>query len=452
MLLTLMWLGVGIGMFVVIAAAMRVQDDSVCAGYDIHIKGAGGGGSLFTSEAQIIKLLKEATHGNIQGQRRSSFDLSRIEDLLEQSSWVYNAELYFDNKEMLRVNVTERKPLARVFTTGGQSFYIDEAGKQIPLSDKVTLDVPVFTGYPDKKIMKAADSSLLENMIATASFINSDSFWAAQVSQIDIHGCGKDCWDLQMIPVVGNHRVDLGDGSEIASKFHRLYLFYDQVLKRTGFDKYKMVDVQYDGQVVGVKGAYTKLDSIQLRKNIEQLLQQSRQANDLIEVAHVVSGLKKIDIDTSADARELYTSPANDDGLDTLDLMAVGMKQEESLQAAPATVAEHGEKTIKKEEEKKIITKAPVVKNKEEKKAPVKQEANKSAHPAADKNLHKKAADKKTVTKAGRPVVQKEGNKSVAKKPAAIKPGTKKPVSKPAHTTGAKTTDKKKTATKKSTH
>ncbi|ANH82307.1 hypothetical protein A8C56_16260 [Niabella ginsenosidivorans] len=442
-----MWLGVGIGMFIVIAAAMRVQDDSVCAGYDINIKGAGGGGSLFTSEGQIVKLLKEATRGNIKGQRKSSFDLPRIEDLLEQSAWVYNAELYFDNKEMLRVNVTERKPLARVFTAGGRSFYIDEAGKQIPLSDKVTLEVPVFTGYPDNKIMKASDSSLLENMIAAASFINSDSFWAAQVSQIDIRSCGKDCWDMQMIPVVGNHRVDLGDGSEIASKFHRLYLFYDQVLKRTGFDKYKMVDVQYDGQVVGIKGAYTKLDSIQLRKNIEQLLQQSRQANDLIEVAHPMPGVMKMDIDTLADARELYTPPVNDDGLDTLDLMPVGVKQD----PVPAGSAS-GEEAVKKEAEQKPAARPREVKKTEEKKNPEKRETNRSDRPASEKTSSKKAAVKKEAVKPAHTAAQKEKSRPAAKKKTELKKGTKTPASESAHATGTKVADRKKATTKKNTH
>ncbi len=114
--------------------------------------------------------------------------------------------------------------------------------------------------------MNAADSVLIQNVIATASFINGDPFWNAQVAQIDIHNCGADCWTMSMIPVVGNHKVDLGDGSDIASKFHRLYLFYDQVLKRTGFDKYQKIDVQYNGQVIGVKGHYSKVDSLQLRK------------------------------------------------------------------------------------------------------------------------------------------------------------------------------------------
>ncbi|AHF18057.1 hypothetical protein NIASO_19600 [Niabella soli DSM 19437] len=458
-----MWLGVGIIMFTIVAAAMRVQDDSVCAGYDINIKGAGGGGSLFTSEAQIIKLLKEAAHGDIKGERKSGFNLPGIEDLLEQSSWVYNAELYFDNKDILRVNVTERRPLARVFTAGGQSFYIDEAGKQIPLSDKVSLDVPVFTGYPNNKIMKASDSSLLENMIAAASFINNDSFWVAQVSQIDIHPDGKDRWDMQMIPVVGNHRVDLGDGSEIASKFHRLYLFYDQVLKRTGFDKYKTVEVQYNGQVVGVKGTYTKLDSIQLRKNIEQLLQQSRKANDLIEVAPAVAGVKRIEVDTAAEAKLVYGQPLNDDGLDTLDLMPVGDKSQvsasEAVAAPPVVVpagqplknAEEGKEVVKKTAPKRSEEKEPVHKKTAPAKKAVKQAP---ARVTNTKEAHKKPAEKKVVAKSAHTTAKKPAVKpNATRKEHSAKPATgkgtsnkkdvKKPVAKPA-------ADKKKT-TKKNT-
>ncbi len=300
-----MWLGVTAGMVTVITAAMRTQEAGFCKGYQIKIKGFKDG-MLFTSEEHITDLLKTATGGEIEGQRKSAFDLPLIEDLLEQSSWVYNADLYFDNNDILHANVTERKPLARVFTNKGESFYIDEAGKQIPLSDKVSLDLPVFTGYPSKKIWNQADSSLVQNVIATASFINNDPFWTSQVAQIDIHGCGADCWNMEMIPVVGSHKVKLGDGSDIASKFHRLYLFYDQVLKRTGFDKYQKIDVQYGGQVIAVKDNYSKVDSLQLRKNIEDLLQQSREYNEMVQVKPNVDYLDILKSDSLIDPGPVF--------------------------------------------------------------------------------------------------------------------------------------------------
>lgn len=433
MLLTLMWVSVGAGMFVIIAAAMRVQEETVCAGYNINIHGAQEG-VLFTSKEQVVKLLKEATGREVKGMKKSSFNLPRIEDLLEQSSWVYNAELYFDNKDILHVTVTERKPLARVFASNGSSFYIDEAGKHIPLSDKISLDVPVFTGYPDKKIMNAVDSSLLENMIAAASFINSDSFWVSQVSQIDILPCGKDCWNMEMVPVVGNHRVALGDGSDVASKFHRLYLFYDQVLKRTGFDKYKRLDVQYNGQVVGIKGDYTKTDSLQLRKNIEDLLQQSRKANDVIEVAQVIPGLAAT-ADTSAAAAQLFANPMSDGeepgAAEKPEIAAVPEKPKETPK--PVAKPEVKKPEVKKEEPKKA-SKPAVSKAKEE-----------------DKKAEKKKAETKkpTVKKEVEKKTEKKADKKPEVKKAAASKTTTKPVTKPAT---KKETDKKKTTTKKNTN
>ena len=81
-------------------------------------------------------------------------------------------------------------------------------------------------------------------------------------------------WEFEMIPVVGNHIVKLGDGENIEQKFNRLFIFYKEVLSRTGFNKYKTIDVRYAGQVIGGKSENPKVDSVQLRKSVENMLQQ----------------------------------------------------------------------------------------------------------------------------------------------------------------------------------
>jgi cell division protein FtsQ len=72
----------------------------------------------------------------------------------------------------------------------------------------------------------------------------------AQVSQIDI----QPDRTFDMIPVVGNHIIEFGDGTDYDKKFKRLLLFYQQVLSKTGMDVYQKVNVQYARQVIGVKG------------------------------------------------------------------------------------------------------------------------------------------------------------------------------------------------------
>ena len=269
-----MWVVIGGGMLTLLIAAMGKQKKNTCKDYSITIK-AGEGDDLFLGKSDIVKLLKAATKGNIKGQTKASFDLLQMENLLEENVWVKDAQLYFDNKDVLHVKVKEREPIARIFTEGGKSFYIDEEEQTMQLSDKRSAKVPVFTGFPDKEMRKDRDSLLLHDVKLTAAFINSHPFWASQVAQVDMAPSEADgSWEFDMVPLIGNHIVKLGSGENIEQKFNRLFIFYQQVLSRTGFDKYKAIDVRYAGQVVGRKSDNPKVDSVRLRKSVENLLQQ----------------------------------------------------------------------------------------------------------------------------------------------------------------------------------
>ena len=81
-----------------------------------------------------------------------------MEMMLKHNSWIDEAELYFDNRNVLHITLTEKEPIARVFSTTGNSFYIDKIGNKIPLSEKRSARVPVFTGFPELKKMNAATS------------------------------------------------------------------------------------------------------------------------------------------------------------------------------------------------------------------------------------------------------------------------------------------------------
>jgi cell division protein FtsQ len=245
-----LWVAIGGGMITLLAAAMRNQKNQRCSGYNIVIKG--GKENLFVDESDIRKMLGTVVKGNIKDQPRSAFDLRKMEQTLEDNVWISDAELYFDNKDVLQVTIKERQPIARVFTTAGKSFYVDLNEKRMPLSDKISARLPVFTGFPEKKLLTPRDSILLHDIKITKER------------------------EFEMIPLVGNHVVKLGNGSDMERKFNRLYIFYKNILSKTGFDKYKTIDVQYTGQVVGTRGFSSKVDSIQLRKNVEKLLQQAR--------------------------------------------------------------------------------------------------------------------------------------------------------------------------------
>lgn len=145
----------------------------------------------------------------------------------------------------------------------------------MPLASFRTVKVPVFTGIPDSAGVKNKDSLLLIQMRDMAQLIVNDSFWNAQVAQID--RTVDQNWEL--VPVVGDHIVKLGQATDFPAQLKKLFIFYKQVLVKSGFNRYRTVDLRFDNQVVAGYGVGPQVDSIQLRKSVQQLLQQSRLAD-----------------------------------------------------------------------------------------------------------------------------------------------------------------------------
>jgi cell division protein FtsQ len=259
------------GLVVLLVAAIGKKNHERCKDYVIKIKGVEN--NFFIGEKDVLKLITTATNGQIKGEPITDFNLRKLEQILKDNAWIQKANLYFDNRDVLHISVTEKEPIARIFTTAGKSFYIDSSARQMPLSDKMSARVPVFTNFPNKRFLSEKDSALLNDVKKTAWFILNDSFWMAETEQIDI----TEDRTFEMVPTIGNHIVKLGRGDDIDKKFHRLLIFYQQVMSKTSFDKYNTVDVQFGGQVIGSKEKMTRIDSAQLRLNVEKLLREAKQ-------------------------------------------------------------------------------------------------------------------------------------------------------------------------------
>lgn len=346
------WLCIGGGMVSLLLAAITKKNNGLCKGYSISIEG--GKNNLFIDNKDVEQLLFKATKGQLKGDPIAAFNLYELEQMLQKNSWINEADMYFDNKDVLHVIITEKEPIARIFTTDGNTFYINENGKKMPLSDKMSARVPVFTGYADKKKMNAADSLFLKQVTNVAEFIENSPFWMSQVAQVDITEDGN----FEMIPLVGNHLVKLGNGENIEKKFNRLMIFYKQVLRKTGFDKYKVIDVQYKGQVVVSKSALDrKVDAEQLKKNVEKLLRQSEEA-EKETTSNVMPAIIKLEKDST-----LSDDPALEE-LKTINpeknsnpnpLKSSLPKEEENLPAGKVVKTEKQKTTVK--EDKPVLEK-----------------------------------------------------------------------------------------------
>ena len=268
------WTAFGVLCVVVLIAAGNKKDKEACKGVTVEINGANN--HFFVDEKDVIEMVNAT--GRINGALLESINLRVLEDRLKSNIWISNADLFFDNNNVLNVRVEENEPVARLFTVGGSSFYIDSACMRLPLSDKVTARVPMVTGFPaNVQKLSAPDSALLASVKNLAMVVNSDEFWKAQVAQVDITEIG-----FEIYPTIGNHVVVIGKEENFKEKLDKVFSFYKQVWVKTGLEKYEKVDVRYKGQVVATKrgGGIQTVDSAKARQAWEKLVTDVKKLNE----------------------------------------------------------------------------------------------------------------------------------------------------------------------------
>jgi cell division protein FtsQ len=244
-MLVLLWTVLGAGTITIMAYAFNQKKNAICTGIEIDIQGAST--NFFVDKQDITSIIKKYASENIIGKPINQFKIQKMESELLKEVWLNKAVIYFDNKGILKVNVHEREPLARIFTVDGKSFYIDETIKILPLSPKHTARLPVFTNYPLLQSNPTkADTALLSSISAMSSHIVKDAFLMSMIDQIDIDKKG----DFELIPKLGDQMVVFGDSTDMFNKFEKFKLFYSKVIPIQGWSKYNKIDLQFRNQVV----------------------------------------------------------------------------------------------------------------------------------------------------------------------------------------------------------
>lgn len=295
-LLTL-WVVMSAGVLVLLISASNIKSNRTCKGIDIQISGVKE--YIFLDKQDILRFIFRE-EGNPKGKTLAGFNLRHLETSLKKNIWVKDAELFFDNNLLLHVNILEREPVARIFTKSGSSFYMDSSGYKMPLSDKMPVKMPVFTNFPARKTGSVNnDSLLLRHIQNIAGYIKKNEFWMAQVAQVDI----MPDKSFELVPTIGNHIIQFGNGEHVESKFKNLLIFYQQVLRHVGFHAYNRLNVQFANQLIATRrGAITKIDSVRAMKNIEKMITEARtKAEDSTNViiGETFTAAKKDDSTTS---------------------------------------------------------------------------------------------------------------------------------------------------------
>ena len=267
-LAAIVWILLGSGTIVLLVAAITKRNNEHCVKTNIIISGVQN--NFFIDRSDLTTIMQKVNGGKLENKPLHKIDLASMEMALQKDQWIKKAELFFDNNNVLQVRISEREPITRIFTSWGSSFYMDSSLKRLPLSDKFSARLPVFTNFPtDLKVLTRKDSNLLRQIKLIGAFIGADPFWMAQVEQVDINENGT----FELIPKVGNQLIDFGNSDDYREKFAKLLTFYRRIEATSGWNKYSVIDLKYKGQVIGVRrGAQEiKMDSlraVQIMKTI----------------------------------------------------------------------------------------------------------------------------------------------------------------------------------------
>jgi cell division protein FtsQ len=246
------------GLLAVLGFSARETEKVRCLAIEIHVDHTDG--NYFVADDDVRTIILDRGDSLI-GRPLHSIDIDRYEQAIERHPHIRRAEVSSRLDGTMAVRVQQRRPVLRVFTAMGESFYMDEEGWLMPTSDNYTARVPVATGHildsydliQSYNVARLNDTlaavSLMDDLFKLTMYLRADPFWAEQIDQVEV----TPQHDLVLTPLVGQHHIILGSVEQMEGKFNKLREFYTQGLPRVGWDKYSTINLKYKDQVICTK-------------------------------------------------------------------------------------------------------------------------------------------------------------------------------------------------------
>ena len=231
--------------------------DVKCTKININIEGQD---KLKFVDKTLVKSIIYKNGIHIIESKIDSINLLNVEDIVTKYPSIKKSQVYKSLTGEIYVNVKQRNPILRIFNNNNSSYYIDEEGILMPLSDKYTAHVLIANGNINEpygkystclninklNYSKNEESKILNDLFILTKYINTSKFWKSQIEQIYINRNEE----IELIPKVGNYTIIFGDINNIDEKFENLDALYTKAFKYIGWNKYKTINLKYKNQIV----------------------------------------------------------------------------------------------------------------------------------------------------------------------------------------------------------
>lgn len=238
--------------------ANRKAKEVVCRAIAVEV--------LDSAEYQIVKasdikqLLTKSSDSPL-GKPLSTINTLALEKKLSKLVAVKDVQVYKTIDGTLRITMLQRKPIVRIFNTKGKSYFIDNEGHILPASTRYTANVLVANGRitesfrvkPNLDITRCmtpdGEPDMVNRIYRFARYVYNHKFWNAQFCQLYV----KNSSEIELIPIVGPHIIELGTLDEFPKKLAKLELFYRKALPAVGWNRYSKINLKYSNQIVCTK-------------------------------------------------------------------------------------------------------------------------------------------------------------------------------------------------------
>jgi cell division protein FtsQ len=202
----------------------------------------------FLDEADVLRMV-ETIPGEVRAKQFSVIDFREIEERLKSHRNFREVQLFNDLKGNLVVNVSLRRPVARLVQESGPDAYLSEEGLVIPVSDRYSSRVVILSGSMVSQVILDQDLNKTEygrGLKAMLDYINEDAFLKKQIAEIEL----KSDHTLNLLPQIGSQTIEFGKPENLEAKFLKLKVFYKNILPERGWNKYRRVNLEFENQVI----------------------------------------------------------------------------------------------------------------------------------------------------------------------------------------------------------
>ena len=198
-----------------------------------------GGENIFLTHESVNKLLIQ-NEEEVKNQPKSVIDLHELENIVLANPYVEEATVFLTPGGLLRTEIKQREPLARVITDD-ENYYVDKYAVKMPLSSNHSARVPLVLGVNSAKDVK--------EITQLVSVFYEDDFLKKEIVAVQKMPNEEYVFNVRS----GDYKINFGKCTNVDEKIKKIKAFYNKALLDKTIHNYKTINVKYHNQVVCTK-------------------------------------------------------------------------------------------------------------------------------------------------------------------------------------------------------